>query len=105
MSELSLSDRVPQNNITLVELNLFQRCLERILEQAQFRAYLSKLVVLGSTGHTSWCFYYTQNFEGGHYTKRLKTKLLMPMSTTCGTEWLNVYKHSVVPFILVTMLQ
>ncbi len=47
MSELSLSDRVPQNNITLVELNLFRQCLERILEQAQFRAYLSKLVVLG----------------------------------------------------------
>ena len=64
MSDLNLSSAVPSNNITLTELDLFQQCLERILEQAQFRAYLSKLVVLGSTGHTSWCFYYTQNFQG-----------------------------------------
>jgi hypothetical protein len=60
------------DNITLVEIDLFQQCLERIVEQSQFRAYLSKIIVLGSTGHTSWCFYYTQQFDSDNYFKKLK---------------------------------
>jgi hypothetical protein len=37
--------------------------MERIIVQSQFRAYLSKLVVLASSGHISWCFCYEQQFE------------------------------------------
>jgi hypothetical protein len=50
-------------NLTLVESDILQQSLERILEQAQFRAYLSKFIVFASTGHFSWCFHYTQNFD------------------------------------------
>ncbi len=60
------------DNITLVEIDLFHQCLKRIVEQSQFRAYLSKIIVLGSTGHTSWCFYYTQQFDSDNYFKKLK---------------------------------
>ncbi len=63
LDNLTLRRREPLPNITLVELDLFQQCVERIVEQVQFRGYLSKFVVLGSTGHTSWCFYYTQTFD------------------------------------------
>ncbi len=63
LDKLTLSSPEPLPNITLVELDLFQQCVERIVEQVQFRGYLSKFVVLGSTGHTSWCFYYTQAFD------------------------------------------
>ena len=60
------------NLITNVELDLFQQCLERVVTQSQFRAYLSKVVVLASTGHTSWCFYYDQQFEENSEFKRVR---------------------------------
>ena len=56
---MTLVDR----NFTYVEGCLFEQCLERIIEQFQFRAYLSKIIVYGSTGHYSWCFYFTQKYS------------------------------------------
>jgi len=50
-------------NITETEIELFIQCMDRIVAQSQFRACLSKLIVLASTGHVSWCFYYEQQFE------------------------------------------
>jgi len=71
--------------ITLVECDLFQQSVERILEQAQFRAYLSKFVVLASTGHMSWCFYYTQSVEKSSFEKKL---LIMRISNAdVNTVW------------------
>jgi len=58
------------NEITNVELILFRLCLERVVTQSQFRAYLSKVVVLA--GHTSWCFYYDQQFEENSEFKRVR---------------------------------
>ena len=75
--EDSDSDSSTPVSPTDVEINLFQQCLERILEQAQFRAYLSKIIVLASTGHISWCFYYTQSFD----EKSLKHLQIIPIAS------------------------
>jgi hypothetical protein len=64
------------NNITLDELDLFQQCLERVIVQSQFRAYLSKFVVLASTGYLSWCFFYEQNFTENENFRRVKVMLV-----------------------------
>jgi hypothetical protein len=72
MRNLNLESEPSRGCITLVECDLFQQCVGRILEQAQFRAYLSKFVVLASTGHTSWCFFYTQSVEKCSFEKQLR---------------------------------
>ena len=65
--------------ITSVEIDLIQQSLERILEHSQFRAYLSKFIVIASTGHASFCFFYTQSFDsripGGQF-KNLRIMLI-----------------------------
>jgi hypothetical protein len=67
---------VSLSNVTYTELDLFQQCLERVIVQSQFRAYLSKFLVLGSTGHFSWCFFYEQKFTTEESFKRVKVMLI-----------------------------
>lgn len=71
--------------VTLVECDLFQQSVERILEQAQFRAYLSKFVVLASTGYVSWCLYYTQSVEKCSFEKKLH--ILRISNADVNTVW------------------
>jgi hypothetical protein len=41
--------------VTLTEKDLLQQMMERIIQNMQFRAHFSQVIVLGSTGHLSLC--------------------------------------------------
>jgi len=73
------------NLVTMVEYALFQQSVERVLEQAQFRAYLSKFVVLASTGYVSWCYYYTQSLEESSFEKKLR--IMRISNADVNTVW------------------
>lgn len=48
--------------VTLTEKDLLQQMMERIVQNMQFRAHFSQVVVLGSTGHLSLCMSLRQSF-------------------------------------------
>lgn len=68
-SDVGAGTRVIRKNTTFTELDLFQECIERTLQQALFRGYLSKFIIVASTGYVSWCFYYKQVIDST--TKRI----------------------------------
>ena len=88
-SKLETGETIGLSNITNVEIDLFQQCLERVIGQIQFRAYLSKFIVLASTGHMSWCFYFTCDYVRNPY-KQLR--IFRVTSVDINNIWNEVCK-------------
>jgi hypothetical protein len=88
--EISENNLIQQENITNTELALFAQCLDRVIVQAQLRAYLSKIMVLASTGHHSYFFYYTQKCTN-NTSKHLQVMRIDNMSV--DMLWHSISRH------------
>jgi hypothetical protein len=51
--------------------------IERALQAAQFRAYLSKFIVLGSTGYHSFCLLLVQSFERSDVERKRSKRIFI----------------------------
>ena len=83
----SIESAVPDRRLTLTEAALIEQMLDRVIHTAQFRAYLSRVIVLGSTGHWTFCFYYTQTFDG---REERKLQIMVITPDTAAAVWSSV---------------
>lgn len=80
--------------MTSVEIDLIQQSLERILEHSQFRAYLSKFIVIASTGHASFCFFYTQSFDSRNPGRQFKNlRIMLITDKDVDTIWCGMLQQ------------
>ena len=94
MTNLDLSDMtsstesaVTDRRLTPTEAALIEQLIKRVIQSAQFRAYLSRVIVLGSTGHWTFCFYYTQTFDG---REERKLQIMVITPDTAAAVWSSV---------------
>ena len=90
MANLEISSTVsavPSRRLNLTEAALIEQMLDRVIQTAQFRAYLSRFIVLGSTGHWTFCCYYTQAFDG---REERKLQIMVITPDTAAAVWSSV---------------
>lgn len=84
------SDIASSKLITLTEIDLLQQSLERVLEHSQFRAYLSKFIVIASTGFASFCFLYTQGFDSRKEKHFKSLRIMLITSENVDDIWCGI---------------
>jgi len=87
LANLDISNPTSNKRLTLTEAGLIEQMLQRVIQTAQFRAYLSRFIVLGSTGHWTFCCYYTQAFDG---REERKLQIMVITPDTAADVWSSV---------------
>lgn len=65
-------------SLTLTECALLAQLFQRVVQVVQFRAYLSRFIVLGSTGYWTFVFYLTQDFSNRKEKRELQIFVVEP---------------------------
>jgi hypothetical protein len=90
VESMSIDDQPSRDNVTGTEMNIIQQSFQRLLAHIQFRSYLTKLIVLASTGHQNYVMYFTQ--DSSSLVKKIKIRRIT--SEQVDLIWRSIVDHA-----------